>query len=129
VLGTPDEVSRARVLAHLSGCPACRAEVSAVSQTFDAVGRSVDAAEPSAGLRNRILAIPEAETRRPGVAATASPVPMSALSVAARFAAVAVLAVALWQWSAARQEMASLRDRMTELQAETRDLLMARASL
>lgn len=129
VLGTLDDVTRARVLAHLSGCPACRAEVAAVSQTFDAIGRSVDAAEPPSALRTRILAIPEAETQRPGLAAAAPVISMSAMSVAMRFAAVAVLAVALWQWSAARQEVAALRDRVAELQAETRDLLVARASL
>lgn len=129
VLGTLDEVTRARVLAHLSGCPACRAEVAAVSQTFDAVGRSVDAAEPPAGLRNRILAIPEAKTQRPGLAAAPPVIPMSTFSVIVRIAAAAVLAVALWQWSAARQEVATLRDRVAALQAETRDLLVARASL
>ena len=37
VLGSLDEMTRARILAHLSGCPACRAEVAAVSQTFDAM--------------------------------------------------------------------------------------------
>lgn len=129
VLGSLDEVTRARVLAHLSGCPACRAEVAAVSQTLDAIGRSVDAAEPPSALRTHILAIPEAETQRPGLAAATPVLSTSTVSVAFRIAAVTVLAVALWQWSAARQEVASLRDRIAELQAETRDLLVARASL
>jgi anti-sigma-K factor RskA len=135
VLGTLDEMTRARILAHLSGCPACRAEVATVSQTFDAVARTVPDLAPSAGLRDRILAIPAAATQRPGVVAVATGTPAapvsgtSVLSVAMRIAAVAVLAVALWQWAAARQEVTQLRQRVAELQAETGDLLVARVSL
>ncbi len=133
VLGTLDEMSRARILAHLSGCPACRAEVAAVSQTFDAMGRTVPDVAPPQGLRDRIVAIAAAETQRPGVVDAAAPVrPISGtsvLSVAMRIATVAVLAVALWQWAAARQEVIELRQRVAELQAETGDLLVARVSL
>lgn len=132
VLGTLDEMTRARILAHLSGCPACRAEVAAVSQTFDAIGRSVPELAPPAGLRDRILAIPAAATQRPGVVTAPPGMPergTSVLSVAMRIAAVAVLAVALWQWAAARQELTQLRQRVAELQAETGDLLVARVSL
>lgn len=129
VLGTLDEVTRARVLAHLSGCPACRAEVAAVSQTFDAMGRSVADAEPPAGLRDRIIGIPAAQTRRPGVVAAAPVRSTSFLAVAMRVAAVAVVAVSLWQWSAARQEVSELRQRVAELQATSSDLLVAKVSL
>jgi len=130
VLGTLDEVSTARVLAHLSGCPACRAEVASVSQTFDAIGRSVPDVEPPARLRDRIIAIPAAATQRPGVVAAAAPGSRTSyLSVGLRIAAVAVLAVALWQWSAARQEVSELRQRVAELQATSSDLLFAKVSL
>jgi anti-sigma-K factor RskA len=127
VLGTLDEVTRARVLAHLSGCPACRAEVAAVSQTFDAIGRSVPDAEPPARLRDRIMAIPAAESQRPGVAAAAPVGGTSLLSIALRIAAVAVVGVSLWQWSSARQEVSELRQRVAELQSS--DLLFAKVSL
>jgi anti-sigma-K factor RskA len=129
VLGTLDEMTRARILAHLSGCPACRAEVAAVSQTFDAMGRTVPDVAPPPGLRDRIVAIAAAETQRPGVVAAAPLVNTSLLSVAMRIAAVAVLAVALWQWAAAREEVTQLRQRVAELQAETGELLVARVSL
>jgi len=132
VLGTLDEMTRARVLAHLSGCPACRAEVASVSQTFDAIARTVPDVAPPAGLRDRILAIPAAGTQRPGVVAAAPGMPArgsSVLSSAMRIAAVAVLAVALWQWAAARQEVTQLRQRVAELQVEAGELLIARVSL
>lgn len=129
VLGTLDEVNRARVLAHLSGCPACRAEVAAVSQTFDAMGRAVPDVEPPAGLRDRILAIPAAEPQLPGVVAAAPENTSSFLSLALRIAAVAVVAVSLWQWAAARQEVVQLRQRIAELQAQSSELLFAKASL
>ncbi len=129
VLGTLDEVSSSRVLSHLSGCPACRAEVAAVSQTFDAMGRSVPDAEPPASLRDRIVAIPASQTQRPGVVAAAPVASTSFLTMAMRIAAVAVLAVVLWQWAAARQEVDQLRQRVAELQANSSDLLVAKASL
>ena len=129
VLGPPDEMTRARILAHLSGCPACRAEVAAVSQTFDAMGRTVPDVAPPPGLRDRIVGIAAAETQRPGIVAAAPTVGTPVLSLAMRIAAVAVLAVALWQWAAARQEVTQLRQRIADLQAETGDLLVARVSL
>lgn len=129
VLGTLDEVTGARVLAHLSGCPACRAEVAAVSQTFDAIGRSVPDVEPPASLRDRIVAIPAAQTQRLGVVAVAPVTRTSLLSIAMRVAAVAVVAVSLWQWSVARQEVSELRQRVAQLQAESSDLLFAKVSL
>lgn len=129
VLGTLDDVTRARVLAHLSGCPACRAEVAAVSQTFDAIGRSVPDAAPPAGLRDRIVAIPAAAAQQPPAAAPAPVIRTSVLSIALRVAAAAVVAGSLWQWSAARQEISALRQRVAELQAQSSDLLFAKASL
>jgi anti-sigma-K factor RskA len=125
VLGGLDEVTRMRVVAHLSACPSCRAEVASVSQVFDAVGRSVPDVAPPAALRDRIVRIP----------ATA-PVPTSAPTSAAplwpmlyRVAAVAVLAIALWQWGAARREVSALRARVAQLQVEAGQLLVARASI
>ena len=129
VLGSLDEMTRARILAHLSGCPACRAEVAAVSQTFDAMGRTVPDVAPPPGLRDRIVGIAAAEPQRPGVVVASPQVRTSVLSVVMRIAAVAVLAVALWQWAAARQEVTQLRQRIADLQAETGDLLVARVSL
>ena len=41
VLGLADEVTRARVAAHLASCPACVDEVRQVAQAMDALGRSV----------------------------------------------------------------------------------------
>lgn len=129
VLGTLDEVTAARLLAHLSGCPACRAEVAAVSQTFDAIGRSVPDVEPPARLRDRIVAIPAANTTRPVVAVTAPPATSSFLSTALRIAALVIVGVSLWQWSAARQEVSELRQRVAELQAQSSELLFAKVSL
>jgi anti-sigma-K factor RskA len=132
VLGTLDDVTRARVLAHLSGCPACRGEMAAVSQTFDAIGRSVPEVEPPAGLRARVLAIPAAEPQTPAAAPVvlaATPVARSPWSVLVRLAAAVTLAVALWQWVAARQEVAVLQQRVAELQVQAGALLVARASL
>lgn len=129
VLGTLDEVTRARVLAHLSGCPACRAEVAGVSQTFDALGRSVPDVAPPARLRDRIVAIPAAQTQRPVVVAAAPVTPTSWVSLAMRIAAVAVLAVSLWQWSVAGQQVRHLRQRVAQLEAASSDLLLAKVSL
>jgi anti-sigma-K factor RskA len=120
VLGGLDEVTRMRVVAHLSECPSCRAEVASVSQVFDAVGRSVPDVEPPAALRDRIVRIPATAP-----AATSSPLwPMLY-----RVAAVAVLAVALWQWGVARREVSELRVRVAQLQVEAGQLLVARASI
>lgn len=126
VLGTLDEVTRMRVVAHLSGCPACRAEVAGVSQTLDALGRTVPSAEPPARLRDRILAIPAAEAQaRPASAAVSTPLTGGRFNTVFRIAAAAVLAVTLWQWSAARSEVDALRQRVAELQVEEGQVLRA----
>lgn len=123
VLGTLPATEQRAVVSHLSGCPACRAEVAAVSQVCDGLGRSVDPAEPSAALRARIVAI--GATRPTLAAAPAS----SRLPWWFAAAASIVALVALWQFGAARTEIASLRSRVAELQAQAGDLLVARASL
>lgn len=123
VLGSLDEVTSARVVAHLAGCPQCRAEVAAVSQTFDAIGRSVDDAEPPAALRARIAAIarvPPQPVREPSRRSAGVWIP---------FAAAVITAVALWQWQGARQEIVALQDRIAELQVDAQQLAVARASL
>ncbi len=120
VLGGLDEVTGRRVVAHLSACPSCRAEVASVSQVFDAVGRSVPVVEPPAALRNRIVRIPATAP-----VSTSSPV----LPMLYRVAAAAVLAVALWQWGVARREVSELRARVAQLQVEAGQLLVARASI
>ncbi len=123
VLGSLDDVSRTRVVAHLAACPQCRAEVAAVSQVFDALGRSVDPAEPPAALRSRIVesarvsAQPERSVARRGVGAW---IPLAAAIIAA---------VALWQWQNARQEVSELRARVAELQIDAQQLVAARASV
>lgn len=108
VLGTLDAASRDGVLAHLAECPACRAEVAAVSQVCDAIGRSVTPVDPPAALRDRILAIP-------GAVAPTTAVPQAPMFSQVRLwqAAAAVLAaVALWQSTASRQEIAELQQRL-----------------
>jgi anti-sigma-K factor RskA len=129
VLGTLDEVSRARVLAHLSGCPACRAEVASVSQVFDAVGRSVPEMEPPAGLRERILSIPATDVSEPAPALAPVKVELTPWNLLVRVAAAITLAVSVWQWISASQEVTALRQRVAELQVEAGQLLVARASL
>lgn len=129
VLGTLDDVTRGRVLAHLSGCPACRAEVAAVSKTLDAVGRSVDPVEPPVGLRARVAAIPAADVRPLAAGTTRAATAGSPVWAALQIAAAVVMVVAVWQWMAARQEVSSLQARIAELQSDTRDLLVARAAL
>lgn len=129
VLGTLDEVSQARVTSHLSACPQCRAEVAAVSQTFDALGRSVDEAVPPAGLRDRIVRV-SAELPQASAATTTAPSRSArGVDVWLRLAAAVIVGVALWQWNAARQEVATLQARVAELQVDAQELLVARASL
>lgn len=136
VLGTLDEVSCARLLVHLSACPACRAEVAAVSQTFDALGRSVPEVELPASLRERVLAVPQAHPVAPAVAEAAAPTPeatsappVSTWNLLVRVAAAVALAVSVWQWMSASQEVTALRQRIAQLQLEAGELRVARASL
>lgn len=130
VLATLPAPDRNAMLAHLSACPACRAEVASVSQVCDAIGRSVEPAEPPAGLRARILAIPAAASAAGGVttsgAAGSAP---SRLPWWIAAAASLVAAAALWQVSSSRGEITALRTRIAELQSQAGDLLVARASL
>jgi anti-sigma-K factor RskA len=126
VLGTLPDGKRRAVVAHLSGCPACRAEVASVSQVCDALGRSVDPVAPPAALRDRVLAIPHSARATTEVRSTmrASVMPWW-LAAAASLVAV----VAVWQLVSSQTELGALRTRVAELQAEAGDLLVARASL
>jgi anti-sigma-K factor RskA len=133
VLGLLDEVTRARVTSHLGTCGACREEVRAVAGVFDAVGRSVPEAEPSASLRERILAIPAAvpQARAVTLPAAAPPVRQGARLVP-WFAAVAaslVAVIAVWQAGSAQAEVRQLRDALAQMRLEADNSITIRASL
>ncbi|MCU1375205.1 MAG: hypothetical protein JWO68_2491 [Actinomycetia bacterium] len=51
-----DGARRAEVLAHVSGCGGCRAELAELAAVADAVLLAVAPAEPPAGFENRVLA-------------------------------------------------------------------------
>lgn len=132
VLGTLDDVMRARVAAHLSACRACADEVREVAQVLDAVGRSVPALEAPAALRDRIAAIPATVAQLPAAPAVIPTVARPAARPAPWFAAVAaslVAAVATWQAISARAEVTRLRRELVEMQVRVGDAQVARASL
>lgn len=136
VLGLLDDVTRARVVSHLSTCPSCAEEVRQVAQTMDAVGRSVPDVDPPLSLRDRIAAIP---ARVPQLAAATSPAPSGAHVIrqpasrpAPWFAAVAaslVAAVATWQAFTARAEVQRLKQELVDMQVRAGDAQVARATL
>ena len=68
VLGVLDDVTRARVVAHLATCPACVEELREVLKAMDALGRSVPEVEPPASLRERIATIPASVHQLPAAA-------------------------------------------------------------
>jgi anti-sigma-K factor RskA len=133
VLGLTDEVTRARVATHLRDCPSCRAEMNAVAQTFDAIGRSVPDVAPPAALRDRILAIPTqvpqalASTHVASVAPSGSRRVMLPWLAAAAAGLVAV--AALWQAGTARAEVERLRVELAQAQLMAGEAQIARASL
>ncbi len=56
---------RARALAHLDGCPQCRAEVEGLTRVHDALRLLPPAHDPPAGFENRVLAaLPRPRRRR-----------------------------------------------------------------
>ncbi len=132
LLGSLDEVTRARVAAHLAGCAECRDELRDVARTLDAVGRSVPDVAPPVSLRDRITAIP---LTVPQVAAPLAPArapQRPTARMAPWFAAVAaglVAAIAVWQAVNARAEVDQLRQELADARALAGDTLIANASL
>jgi anti-sigma-K factor RskA len=132
VLGSLDEVTRARVTAHLSSCGACADEIREVAQAMDAMGRSVPEAEPTASLRERITAIPARVPQLPVAARVTAPVTRRSSRQVSWFATVAaslVAVVATWQAFGARAEVQRLRRELADLELKVGDSLVARASL
>jgi hypothetical protein len=91
---------------HLAGCDSCRSEVAELSQVVDVLPLAVETAQPSAGLRDRVLAAIQAEgDTRPALTPIAGGRPeprarrrLGWLEAVAGLAAVAVLA-ALGIWN------------------------------
>ena len=140
VLGLLDEVTRARVAAHLASCPACVDEVRQVAQAMDAMGRSVPEVDPPASLRERVAAIPARVPQLAAASPTAGDNPQLArhrsegakVSPAPWFAAVAaslIAAVATWQAISARAEVQRLKQELAEMQVMAGQTQVARASL
>lgn len=135
VLGHLDEVTRARVAAHLTSCAACAQEIREVSQAMDALGRSVPEVAPPASLRDRIAAIP-ARVPQVAAAAPAAPGPAAVVHPSSRpapwFAAIAaslVAAVAMWQAIGARAEVERLKQELAQMQVMAGEAQVARVSL
>lgn len=132
VLGTLDEVTRARVTAHLSSCAACADEVREIARTMDAIGRSVPEAEPPASLRDRIGAIPARVPQLAVGSRAAAPVTRSSSRQMSWFATVAASLLALvatWQAFGARAEVRRLQRELADLELKVGESLVARASL
>src|SRR5688572_5349106 len=108
VLGLIDDVTRARVAAHLASCPACAEEIRQVAQAMDAVGRSVPEVAAPASLRERIAGIParvpQVTVAAPGARVYFRATPRPAPWFAA-IAASLIAAVATWQAVSARAEV------------------------
>lgn len=137
VLQTTDEVTTARIHKHLVDCDACRAEMRDVAEVFDAVGRSVDPIDPPAGLRARVMTIPD--TVPQALAATVVTTPPQGATVTstastlmpwiAAVAAGLVAAVAVWQAGSARAEVERLREQLADAQLMAGQAQVARAEL
>jgi len=129
VLGELDEVTRARVAAHLKTCDACRGEVRAQAEVLDALGRGVPAVDPPAHLRERIMKVaPQTPQQRPNVSPSVVPARRTAPWLVA-VAASLVAAVATWQaWNSGR-EVTRLRDDLAASRATAAAGDAARADL
>jgi len=57
VLGTLDEVTDARVRAHLRSCGGCRRETGALAEGLDTFSRAAHEVDPPAPLRDRVLGV------------------------------------------------------------------------
>ncbi len=132
LLGSLDEVTRARVAAHLVDCAECRHELSDVARTLDALARSVPDVDPPASLRDRITAIPLTVAQAAAPQAPARVPQRPAPRMAPWFAAVAaglVAVIAVWQAVSARAEIDQLRQELADARAVSADTLIANASL
>lgn len=135
VLDLLDEVTRARVAAHVHACGVCRAEMAALLETSDALARSVPDVAPPALLRDRIVAIPSQVPQTVARTPAASGAPRVATrltSVAPWVAAIAaglVAVTAIWQTASARAEVQRLRQALTQAQLLSGEAQVARASL
>jgi len=86
-------VDRDRVTAHLTGCPACHDELTAIARVVDALPEAVPDREPPARLRDRILASARAEAPVPAAPGRArTPWRPRRIAVAGLAAAAVVLA-------------------------------------
>lgn len=104
VLGALSEAEVAEFEAHLATCELCRREVAELQQVVDVLPLAVEQYEPSAELRDRLLAAVEAEERAP------APTPIRPRFGLARvilpLAALAAL-VSLALWNLQLQQVAS----------------------
>ena len=66
VLGTLEPAEAEAVRSHLAGCPEAHAEVAELGSVVPALFETVEIVEPSAALRDRILAAAAADTQRAG---------------------------------------------------------------
>ncbi len=131
LLGHTDEVTRARMAAHLTECASCRADVREVARALDGVGRSVPVMEPPASLRARVMAIPAATPQSAPLAHVAAPQASWTRLVPWVVAAAAsvVAAVALWQNSVINGEVEQLRQQVADARISAGQAQIVRASL
>src|SRR6185295_12761150 len=132
VLDALERDERVRFEAHLSGCAECQAEVRSFRPVVEALARSVDAREPSADLRARVIG---GATRR-ATASTQTPVAAPRLrssvvipwllATAAAIALAALTPYTVQLRNRTRQLVAVVRDLSDRLASSDRQLLVAR---
>jgi anti-sigma-K factor RskA len=135
VLGLVDEVTRARVASHLKACGSCSADLRALAETCDALGRSVPDVAPPASLRDRIASIPAQVPQAvvplpsaPAVSRRSSGL-AAVLPWVAAVAAAVVAVTAIWQAGAARAEVQRLRQALSDAQLLAGQAQLARVSM
>jgi anti-sigma-K factor RskA len=132
VLGALDRDERMRFEAHLSGCAECQAEVRSFRPIADALARTVDAREPSADLRARVIGSATRPETRTSPAAVTAPRSRSAvmipwlLATAAAIALAALTPYTVQLRNRTRQLVAVVRDLSDRLATSDRQLLVAR---
>src|SRR5262245_59348817 len=139
VLDALDRDERTRFEAHLAGCAECQAEVRSFQPVAEALGRIVDAREPSADLRARVIG----GAARQAVARAPVATPPAAVHARSRFGVVipwllataaAIGLAALTPYtvqlrSRTRQLAAVVRDLTDRLASSNRELLVARTNV
>ena len=136
VLGELDEVTRARVAAHLASCPACVEEVRS-GRADDGCHRPIGARGGPAGFaarsnRGNPRAGAAVGGRAPAARQSAASRRSSDMGPAPWFAAIAaslIAAVATWQAISARAEVQRLKQELVEMQVMAGQAQVARASL